>query len=94
MYIVDEKKIAAAENFIQSLPESIVKGNYERWLEKVKITKQINGEQLEKFHSFTNALPIEFQNFPQYYAHCVKNGVDVENQEETSKGKKSVKTKK
>ena len=95
MYTLDETQIDSAESFINSLPDSIVKGNYERWLAAVNDDGRITSEQLEKFVSFANALPPEFQNFPQNFVHSVKNKVAPENQSEgsteESKNKKAAK---
>lgn len=90
MYTLTENYISSVENFTKSLPDSIVKGNYERWLESVKPSGRIMSEQLEKFVSYANSLPKEFKNFPQQFALSVKNGVDMaiaESSKAKTKGK-------
>lgn len=76
MYVTSKEQIAAAEKFIKSLPDSIVKGNYERWLEAVKLKGGITTESLEKFVALSNSLTKEFQNFPQEFSMNVKNSVN------------------
>lgn len=76
MYATSKDQIAAAEKFINSLPDSIVKGNYERWLAEVKLKNGITTELLEKFVALSGGLTKEFQNFPQEFSMYVKNSVN------------------
>lgn len=94
MYILDSKKIEIAKNFIDSLPESIVKGNYQRWLDGIKENGRIMSEQWDTFISLSHALPVEFQNFPQAFIHSVKNDVEMDGEVTVEEKTAKVKSKK
>lgn len=81
MYSTNTEQIATAEGFIAKIPDSIVKGQYENWLRDVKKDNRISTEELEKFVSLSNALPKNLQNFPQTFAHNVKNYANTARQE-------------
>lgn len=81
MYITNEEQIASAESFVGKIPESIVKGDYQRWILEVKKTLRITSEQLDKFVSLSHALPKELQNFPQSFRSLVKNSSSTAKQE-------------
>ena len=94
-----ENQIESAENFIKSLPDSIAKGNYERWLAQVHQNGRLPSYDLEKFIALSSALPVEFQSFPQTFALAVKNGLPVEESEdgddsEATEGEEKTTTKK
>ena len=91
MYTLSEAQIDSVKTFIKSLPESMVKGNYEVWLRVIREDGRLATEELEKFVSLANALPQEFQNFPQNFSHSVKNGVAPENAGTDEPKKKSSK---
>lgn len=78
MYTLDEKQIAAAENFIKALPDIAVKGSYETWLERTIGDGRITPNEMEGFVALSHALPSEFQDFPQHFALCVKNGTELD----------------
>ena len=88
MYNLSQEKIKSVEAFIGKIPDSMVKSHYEKWLAEVKPTERITSEQLEKFVSLAHSLPNELQNFPQSFAHMVKN-VEATNETEKSEETKS-----
>jgi len=87
MYNLNESQVKSVEDWIKSLPDSIVKGNYERWLDSLNPKERITSEQAEKFISYTNALPTEFQNYPQGFVASIKNEImpDAVNSKEVKK---------
>lgn len=74
MDTLTEDQLSSAKGFIDSLPDSIVKGNYERWLTEANKNSISPKYDLEKFVALAGALPKEFQSFPQNFAQSVKNG--------------------
>lgn len=73
MYILNQQQYSTVENWVNSLPDSLVKGNYIKWLSELKSKERLTTDELEKFVALSNALPVEFQSFPQNFSLSVKN---------------------
>jgi hypothetical protein len=78
MYQTNQQQIASVEGFVNKIPDSIVKGQYQNWLRDVKKDGRISTEEMEKFVSLSHSLPVGLQNFPQEFSMSVKNGVNPE----------------
>ena len=77
MYTLTENQLKAAENFIKSIPSSTVKGNYERWLEKVNYDgNRVTTQNMGEFVSLAGGLEADLQTFPQEFANNVKNNIE------------------
>lgn len=81
MYNLSKEQIESVESFIGKIGDSIVKSQYEKWLAEVRPTSRATPEQMETFVSYANALPHDLQNFPQSFAHAVKNTPEAEKRE-------------
>lgn len=86
-----EKQIALAENFVNSIPDSTVKGSYESWLLEVKRLGRLPADLLEKFVALSVGLPKEFQSFPQNFVQAVKNDILLEDESVDKKVKSKTK---
>lgn len=73
-----EKEIQA---WLKKLPDSMVKSHITNLFEEVWPTNRMTSEQLEKFMSFQNALPKEFQSYPQVVAQWLKNEPETKREE-------------
>lgn len=71
MATLTKKQIKSVEDFIKKLPDSIVKGNYEKWLSESREDGIITDEEMSKFVLLAINLPVEFQSFPQEFQHNV-----------------------
>lgn len=73
MYTLKSEQYSTVENWVNSLPDSLVKGNYIKWLSELKSKERLTTDELEKFVALSSALPVEFQSFPQNFSLSVKN---------------------
>ena len=74
MYTLSTEQQASVEGWVASLPDSMVKANYEKLISEFNPKERVTSEQLEKFLSYANSLPKEFQNYPQEFSIWIKNG--------------------
>jgi hypothetical protein len=81
MYTLSDDQIASVEGLIGKLEDSLIKSRVEKWLAEVTPTKRVTSEQMEQFVSFATHLPKEVQNFPQSFAHTVKNAPETAKRE-------------
>ena len=77
MYTLTDEQIASVKTFIGKIPDSLIKSRCEKWLAEVEPTKRATSEQMEQFVAFATHLPVELQNFPQSFAHAVKNAPET-----------------
>lgn len=73
MATLTKKQVKSVEDFIKKLPDSIVKGNYEKWFTESREDGRITDEEMSKFVSLAANLPVEFQSFPQEFQHHVNS---------------------
>lgn len=78
---LNSDQLAQVQNFINKLPDSLIKSQYEKWLAEVSPTQRATGEQMEYFVSRATHLPVEVQSFPQSWAAAVKNTPETEKRE-------------
>lgn len=74
MYILSENQSKALDTFIAKIPESTVKGNYERWQAKViEHNNKVATSDMDEFKALAHNLDTDLQNFPQIFSYNVKN---------------------
>lgn len=73
MYNIDEELQDEVQSWIDKLPDSIVKSQITDLFDNVFPTQRMTVEQVEKFLSYQNALPKEFQAYPQTFVQILKN---------------------
>ena len=77
MHILNVNQRKALDKFIAKIPESTVKGNYERWNEKiVSNNDRVTSSDMDSFISLSHGLDAELQYFPQLFSYNVKNYLD------------------
>lgn len=77
MHILNANQRKALDNFISKIPESTVKGNYERWNEKiVSNNERITSSDMDSFIALSHNLDADLQHFPQEFSYNVKNYID------------------
>ena len=77
MYILSTNQRKELDKFIKKIPESTVKGAYERWSEKIlaqneRVTTSDTGE----FISLSHNLGLDIQHFPQEFVNSIKNYIE------------------
>lgn len=82
MYTLTDEQVSSVETLIGKLGDSLIKSRIEKWLQEVEPTRRVTSEQMEQFVSFATHLPQNVQNFPQAFAHAVKNTTHTEIAEE------------
>ena len=77
MHILNANQRKALDNFIAKIPESTVKGNYERWNAKIiENNERITSSDMDAFLSLAHNLDADLQHFPQEFSYNVKNYID------------------
>lgn len=77
MYILSENQKKALDTFIEKIPESTVKGNYERWQAKViEHNNRVSTSDMYDFKGLAHNLDSDLQNFPQIFSYNVKNYIE------------------
>ena len=87
MATLTKKQVKSVEDFIKKLPDSIVKGNYEKWLTESREDGMVTDEEMSKFVSLAINLPVEFQSFPQGFQHQVNMANELTDTPEPIKSK-------
>ncbi len=81
MYNLKDEHVASLETFIGKLDDSLIKSKIEKWFAEVEPTRRVTSEQMERFVEFSVHLPVGLQDFPNSFAHTVKNTPETERRE-------------
>ena len=91
MHILSANQRKALDTFIAKIPESTVKGNYERWNEKiVSNNDMITSSDMDSFIALSHGLDTDLQSFPQIFSYNVKNYINFGETIPTAKVEKEV----
>ena len=91
MHILSANQRKALDTFIAKIPESTVKGNYERWNEKiVSNNDMITSSDMDSFIALSHGLDADLQSFPQIFSYNVKNYINFGETIPTAKVEKEV----
>ena len=82
MYQLTDSQEKDVQSWISKLPDSIVKSQIINLFEEVYPTNRMTNEQLEKFLQFQNALPADFQQYPQIFAQWLKKDATTTKEED------------
>ena len=77
MYILSVNQRKALDKFISSIPESTVKGGYEKWNERViSHDERVTSYDTDEFVAMSHNLNADLQHFPQEFVNNIKNYID------------------